>query len=133
MIGPQNGGRSARVIGDPYNQVINIMAKGDHIEAMTLEGPWDQTTWALPQDWALYDLSEEFVPQRVTFSDNYWEEHRRLSEQGKIKHDVEHCPERTQPMAVKMWDPQTGWSELKVPPLAGKASGQLASTTKQGH
>ncbi len=66
-------------------------------------------------NWKRYDLSDSFVPQSVWVSDQYWALHRQLELEGKIHHSVEQCPERTQPQPVRMWSPEAGWKDIKVP------------------
>lgn len=104
------------MIGPPYNNICNILNTDGHLQLMSLETADAQSD--SPQDWALYDLSPDFVPEKVILSDHYWEDHRRLSAEGKIKHSVEQCPERTKPIIVKMWSPEQGWKDIALPPIA---------------
>jgi len=99
--------------GTAYNGVANILINGEHAQAMTSEGPGPGLA-----DWALYDFSEEFVPRGVSLSDNYWEDHRRLSAEGKIKHPLDDCPERLKGQTVRTWNPQEGWKDVTLPPIA---------------
>jgi hypothetical protein len=66
-------------------------------------------------NWKRYDLSDNFVPQSAWVSDQYWALHRQMESEGKIHHTVEQCPERTQPQTVRMWSPEDGWKEIKLP------------------
>ncbi|HEV2178092.1 MAG TPA: hypothetical protein VGW33_12975 [Terriglobia bacterium] len=79
-------------------------------------------------DWAQYSFSQSFDPLGVAFSDHYWEDHRRLSAAGKIKHTVENCPERVKPITVREWSPQAGWTDVELPPVA--AAGGTAPLSK---
>ncbi|MGH9775633.1 MAG: hypothetical protein ACRD50_11870 [Candidatus Acidiferrales bacterium] len=104
-----------KVAGPPYNQtrVIQVDIMGVHVvvnEAVPDNG--------IGADWEIYDFSTDLVPQSVSVSDFYWEDHRRLSAEGKIKHSVEECPERTQPRTVREWSPAEGWKEIKFPPVS---------------
>jgi hypothetical protein len=92
------------------------LASGSEFEVMTGEAPGQG-----PADWALYSFSADFAPLAVTLSDNYWEDHRRLSVEGKIGHHVETCPERLKPIVVRIWSPKAGWSDAELPPLAKAA------------
>ena len=65
---------------------------------------------------AVYRFSEELMPESVAMSDRYWEIHREMFRAGKLDHSVEDCPERTDGVVVRMWEPDRGWSELKVLP-----------------
>jgi hypothetical protein len=95
--------------------VTVITADGSGIHAGTFEAGSDTT---LGDDWEMYDFSPALEPQFVSASDRYWEDHRRLSDEGRIKHSVENCPERTQPRIVREWDPNSGWREIRLPAIA---------------
>jgi len=69
-----------RMIGPPYNNICNILNTDGHLQLMSLETADAQSD--SPQDWALYALSPDFVPEKVILSDHYWEDHRRLSAEG---------------------------------------------------
>jgi len=108
-----------QVLGPSYNQISRILAGSEGVDAMTDELRADPTSGRLTgMDWVLYRFSTEFAPLRVTFSDQYWEDHERLSAEGRIKHTVEDCPERLKPITVRIWSPQAGWSSVELPPVA---------------
>jgi hypothetical protein len=56
----------------------------------------------------------------VEVSDHYWVVHGQMEQEGKIKHSIRHCPELTQPVRVKMWRPQEGWTKIQVPPVSSQ-------------
>jgi hypothetical protein len=47
------------------------------------------------------------------YTDKYWDLHRRLEFEGKIKHSREQCPDRNGPRVVRAWDPKDGWREIR--------------------
>ncbi|MBI1739167.1 MAG: hypothetical protein HYR58_07960 [Acidobacteria bacterium] len=61
---------------------------------------------------ATYEFSPEFELLRAQYSDRYWEYHRQLELQGRIKHSRAQCPERDGPLSVRAWDPEHGWTVL---------------------
>jgi hypothetical protein len=101
-----------RLSGATYNNLRLIQVDGSHVSV----GVSETTNPGVPgPDWEQYDLSKDFVPQSVWISDHFWTLHREMEVEGKIHHTVEQCPERTQPQPVRMWSPETGWKEIKVP------------------
>jgi hypothetical protein len=106
-----------RAIGPPYNQVFAILATNGRIQAMTME---TVSPPPLPSDWVMYNISEKFVPEAATFSDNYSLVHERLIKEGKIHHSLDACPERVKSITVREWDPQGGWTNVALPPIAHK-------------
>jgi hypothetical protein len=108
-----------RVIGPPYNGVLQIVAGNGRIQVMTSEGADDPSRgiWSL---WALYNISEVLVPQSVFFSDYYWFAHEKLSAEGRIKHTPGACPERLKPITVREWSPDEGWKNIPLPPIASR-------------
>jgi hypothetical protein len=65
---------------------------------------------------AIYTLAGDFTPVSVAMSDQYWTTHRELSQAGKLDHAPEQCPERTDGMVVRAWEPAAGWKEIRVRP-----------------
>jgi hypothetical protein len=99
--------------GEPYNYVdaITVPPRSDGlIEASVRESgdPWNLRS--------VYRFSTEFVPESVGLSDRYWEVHRELSKSGKLDHGVDDCPERSAGMVVRVWQPDAGWKNIRVPP-----------------
>ncbi len=56
-----------------------------------------------------------------TRSDAYWDRHHQLEGEGKIKHSVEQCPERTKPRLVRMWTLEKSWTDVSVNAMPAKA------------
>ncbi len=100
-----------RVVGPPYNGVLEIVVGNGKIQVMTTEGLERSSSI-----WALYDISEALVPRSVFFSDYYWFEHEKLSAEGKINHAPAACPERLKPITVRDWSPSEGWKDIMLPP-----------------
>lgn len=66
---------------------------------------------------SFYKLTATLLPQSVWMSDRYWEHHRHLSEEGKIGHSFETCPERLQGVLGRVWASAEGWRDVRIPPL----------------
>lgn len=104
-----------KIEGPPYNKTTVIQVQENGIHVVVFEASLDS---ALGADWEIYSFSSDLEPESISVSDRYWEDHRRLSAAGKIKHSVEECPERTQPRTVREWSPAEGWKEIKFPPVS---------------
>ncbi|MBI3661751.1 MAG: VCBS repeat-containing protein [Acidobacteria bacterium] len=93
----------------PLNVVQDIRQAGARLSAHTIELP--------PGEIAFYQFSEDITagPASYSLSDGYWVRHRELEREGKVKHTVEQCPDRTQPKLVRRWTPATGWAVVSVP------------------
>jgi hypothetical protein len=61
---------------------------------------------------SIYEFSLDFQLQRASYGDHYWEWHRKLEKEGKIKHSREQCPERNGPPRILQWEPKNGWQEI---------------------
>jgi hypothetical protein len=85
----------------PYNEVASMETRSGGITTTTAEGPTAQ----------YFDFSEELQPERVVYSGDYPEVHRRYEIEGRIAHSFELCPERTNPAVVKIFD-ENGISRL---------------------
>lgn len=62
---------------------------------------------------AVYEFSRDFELRRTSFDDRYWELHRRLEMEGKLKHSREQCPDRFGPRFVLAWNASHGWRQLR--------------------
>jgi len=51
----------------------------------------------------------------LRFDSVYTMKHRALEEEGELDHQIEACPERTRPQAVRLWTPAEGWTQIAVP------------------
>lgn len=86
----------------PYNNVSG-MDNGPH-------GVTIQTAEILAAS-QFFDFSEEFQPERVIFSSDYPEFHRRFEKEGRIAHTFDRCPEARSPAVVRIFD-ENGASRL---------------------
>ncbi len=87
-----------RLKGVP-NFVTEADPVGEAIQVQTLEDkPGTSCLYLLTPhpDWRLLNAS---------FSDGYWEQHRQLEREGRIKHPAEICPGRTWPKSPRIWTP----------------------------
>jgi hypothetical protein len=71
---------------------------------------------------SLFQVSEDFQVTSAARSDRYWQVHRDLEAQGRITHAIEHCPDWQQPLEVRRWTADSGWSTLRVPLRAASAA-----------
>jgi hypothetical protein len=111
--------------GPSYNGVIALDLDGPRLQVMTYESlPAEPSRVA---DWALYEFREGFVPASAIFSDHYWDDHRRLSREGKISHPASLCPVLRQGLVVRGWSPETGWKDFQLPPVVAPPSSQYPS------
>ncbi len=62
----------------------------------------------------IYEFAPDLTLRGARFSDSFWEWHRRLEADGKIRHSSDECPERGG-LEVRHWAPENGWTTLKVP------------------
>ncbi len=113
-----------QVLGPACNQISRIAPNANGVEAMTDELGVGSNGRLSGSDWTLYKLSLDFRPLSAIFSDDYWEDHKRLSGEGRIKHSVEDCPERLKPITVRVWSPEDGWSRVELPPVAPRNAKQ---------
>jgi len=102
------------VTGSLYNEVKSIGVHGNGFQVRTQEavpGNFQETYWVE----SIYEFSPDLELKQAMHSDSYWDFHRRLELDGKVKHSPENCPERRQPKKVLAWAPETGWRELRLP------------------
>jgi hypothetical protein len=94
--------------GLPYNPVRYVRASETQIEIWSDEvNPGGSPL--------LFRMTTDFDLTSVAMSDGYAEVHRRLSQQGRIRHSLPECPALSQPFTVRVWDAEHGWSEILVP------------------
>lgn len=58
-----------------------------------------------------YHFSLALEPKYVFPSGNYEFHHRELEQAGKVNHQWPNCPEFAEPLPLKLWTPQTGWTD----------------------
>ena len=85
-----------------FNRAV-VQVLPDRIVARTVEMPSDQGAID-----ALYEFTPSLDPMSSSFSLRYWETHRALESQGKLKHKAEDCPDRDGPREILTWEPATG-------------------------
>lgn len=117
-----------RMIAMPRTEVNRITASrfnrarfqvtADRIVVRTIEVPSPE----VPVD-ALYEFTPNLDLITASFSKHYWEIHRALELEGKIKHTAEQCPDRDGPREIRVWEPGTGWRTQSAR-LSSTPSGQ---------
>lgn len=92
------------------NAAQMVQAVGDRVEVSTIE--------VSERARRIYFFTAADDPQLVSAlsSSTYWREHSRLEREGRIYHRANECPERTSPPAVRLWEPEHGWRQVKVTP-----------------
>ncbi|MBI1737786.1 MAG: hypothetical protein HYR58_00885 [Acidobacteria bacterium] len=92
------------------NPVEQILITQRKVEVNTGEGPSNVRAFYT------FSLNPEMRFVSAAFSDaSYWRLHKQLEEEGKIKHTPEQCPERDGPLGVRVWEPVSGWREVRLP------------------
>jgi len=92
-------------LGQPYTFVTQVQSMGHSLKA-SIDAAGGNQIVQLAADFTIADLS---------FSDQFWLNHRALEREGKIRHPAERCPQRLQ-QTIRRWMPETGWQEFKVVP-----------------
>jgi hypothetical protein len=101
------------VTGLEHNRVVTINMLKDGIDVRTSE--FDITSGGGNETAAgVYEFSPDLKLRRASYGDKYWELHRQLELEGKIRHSKAQCPDRHGPRLVRVWEPTTGWSELRL-------------------
>jgi hypothetical protein len=96
-----------RAAGAPFNRAA-LQVQNDRVVIGTVELPrLDQAVEAF------YEFSPSLEPIGASFGDRYWEAHRALEVEGKIRHSRDRCPDRDGPGAIGVWEPETGWRSVK--------------------
>ena len=62
----------------------------------------------------IYQLSPDMGVVQARFSDSFWEWHRRLEQEGRIRHTADTCPER-RGTQIQSWTRAAGWNVVRVP------------------
>jgi DNA-binding winged helix-turn-helix (wHTH) protein len=86
----------------PYNNASHMDIRPDGVTIKTEE------MRAASQ---FFDFSAEFQPERVIYSSDYPEYHRRFEKEGRIAHSFNRCPEARNPAVVRIFD-ENGVSRL---------------------
>jgi hypothetical protein len=90
----------------PYGWVFRIKHEADGVQLSINEGFGDGTVVSVAEDLSIAGLER---------SDRYWQVHRDLESQGRIAHAAEDCPDNREPIQVRRWTAEAGWSLETVP------------------
>jgi hypothetical protein len=69
-----------------------------------------------PNSIYLLDPSNNFHPLSLRYDSGYDMLHAELSNERKLSHSLEDCPERAHPKAVRLWTPSSYWLSLQLKP-----------------
>lgn len=108
----------SRALNRPYSMVMNLGGSDDHLIASTVEDTSGSAR-------ALYEFSRDLEPVAVSFDEGFGLIHRRLQDQGLIKHELADCPHLTAATIADRWDPHVGWTKISVPPDGNVKPGSL--------
>jgi hypothetical protein len=99
-----------QVTGARFNRA-RLQVAGDVLVVRTIEtaGSAEETVDLL------YEFTTSLELIRASYSDGYWDLHRALEAEGKIKHTRERCPGRDGPAAIEVWEPASGWRTVARP------------------
>jgi hypothetical protein len=97
----------------PINVAYGIFARQNEIEVRTGEAEGVDSRGTV---FGIYLLSRDFELSDITRTETYWELHRRLEKEGRIRHPVERCPERNAP-GIPEWDSERGWTVASPRPV----------------
>jgi len=92
---------------DDHNRVFDIDIQDNQVIARTYEDLHRGLV-------GIYEFSCDLRLQHPSYSDGYWEIHRELQREGKIRHSKEYCPAKQGPGTVRIWNPQDGWSDART-------------------
>ena len=91
-----------RVTGARFNRAAVNVGGG----VLTVTTSEDETVGGVA---AVYEFDKDLGFVRSTFSDRYWDTHKRLELEGRLDHQRENCPDRAGPRGVRVWTEATGW------------------------
>jgi hypothetical protein len=95
--------------------VMGIEPQGDEVQIRKRDlDPWGSTQliYLLKADRGVHVVS-------LRYDSGYDMAHRKLEQEGKLRHSVENCPERLHPRPIRMWTPAEGWTEVRLEPGRG--------------
>ena len=114
------GGRPLRYIVMPRSEVNRVTASRFNRARLQLDAERVviRTVEASPTEQDVIDALYEFTPGlelvRASFSERYWEFHRRLEADGTLNHTREQCPDRAGPREIHVWEPARGWTTARI-------------------
>lgn len=98
-----------RITTSRFNRAL-VEPSGDRLVVRTVEVP--------SSDGSVFDAVYEFTPTldllRASYSDRYWDLHRTLEIEGRIRHTRAQCPDRDGPRQIETWEPHTGWTTIRT-------------------
>lgn len=101
-----------RVAGAPFNRAT-LEIGGAGIIIHTDEEARPGQAGSLTD--AIYEFSPDLQLMRAAYGDRYWDRHRALELEGRIRHTRDACPERNGPPVVHVWTSSGGWTALAPP------------------
>jgi hypothetical protein len=63
---------------------------------------------------AMYEFSPSLDLVKARYNERYWDMHRGLEAAGTLTHARDQCPDRDGPREVKVWEPATGWRQVRL-------------------
>jgi hypothetical protein len=97
-----------RVTGSTFNRAI-VESLDNRITVRTIEEP--RATGQAAE--AIYEFSPGLELKTARYGDRYWDSHRALELAGKLDHSRERCADRDGPRLIHVWEPATGWKEIR--------------------
>jgi hypothetical protein len=98
------------VTASRFNRVVIEPVNG-RVLARTVEVPGELTQGGID---VIYEFTPSLELVRASLSGRYWEMHRSLELQGKLRHSQAECPDRYGPREILVWEPSTGWRSRAV-------------------
>lgn len=95
-----------RITGERFNRAT-VTLIGDRIHVTTTEMHETAAN-------AIYEFNRDAQLLSARFSGAYWDVHRRLEHEGRLKHTRAACPDRDGPAAIQVWSP-AGWRRIPAP------------------
>jgi hypothetical protein len=89
----------------PYNWVKRLQSRGSELTLGTDEGFGEGSIVRISPDLRVMEFER---------SDQYWQAHRTLENQGRVDHTSENCPDRQAAHEVRVWEPRAGWQQFTV-------------------
>lgn len=96
------------VVGQPYNQGVNVAVRGDRVVVQTAEADGDYGFAGL-----VFELSRGFDLLRASAADSFGV-HDRLQAAGRLDHAASGCPMYARAPRAREWT-RIGWRELASP------------------
>lgn len=98
-----------RVTGSGFNRAwINLSDTRLSVRTAELDRP-DEIG---PLTDVIYTFSDDLTFVDARFSDRYWDRHRQLELEGRIRHSRAQCPDRDGPPPISIWTPVLGWQTV---------------------